>query len=209
MEMSALPPNVLVRIAELYDFWELKTLRLVNKEWRDAVGCAQIRLRPNKNLTGAQLTNVCSLFPRTSHLYLVSRNLTDASLDALQVVPHLTMLFLWCNQSITAAGFAHLALLGCLKTLNLVNCDSLFSWSASISSFSGLTWLCVHGTLASLPEEIRILTALKSLFVDSEYLKEIPAGIGSLASLSRLVIVSLASPSMLVIKAKGGSQLRY
>lgn len=210
MEMADLPSNVLVRIAELCDTWDLKNLRLVSKEWHDAVGCAQICLQPTKGITGPQLSKLCSLFPRASQLSLYrSENLADTSLEVLQAFPHLAHVFFWYCNWLTPAGIAHLAPLTGLKTLVLASCESLTSLPdnvsaltslyslkiagcgalsslpESISALTGLGDLDVSSPLTSLPEGIQFLTALEHLSVQSFPLRSIPAGIGCLFSLKR------------------------
>lgn len=190
MEMSALPPDVLIRIAELVQQEDLLNLRLACKAWRSAVGSAQVALTHWKHLTDAKLALACSSFPRTTSLHISSGgNLSDSSLENLQTLSQsLIQLCISSCYWLTPDGVAQLATLTRLKVL-ILDCCSLSGLPENISSLRSLEVLKLPNCLriSSLPNSISALTALREFSGNDVPLVSLPEGIqfwGALETLS-------------------------
>lgn len=151
-----------------------------------------MRLRPSKGITGAQLINLTSLFPRTSQLLLMgSESLADSRLVAIQAFSHLTHVFFWECNWLTDVGIAHLAPLSCLEVLTLAKCKSLSGRLPDcISTLTALKVLKISACdyISSLPESIRALTALSEIELVSASFHHLPEGIQYLTALKKVTV---------------------
>lgn len=200
MNMLALPPNVMARIAELADFKDLRNLRLVSKDWCDAVGYAQVRVRVRKDLAHARLPELCSTFWRATALNIRRcQNLEGAAgLVALHSLSQsLTELNVSKNDWLLEHDVALLAPLVRLNTLDLSHSKALSGLPESISMLTALRVLNLRycPLLLTLPEGIpEILAGLRHLNMSGcSSLVSLPDAISGLRGLQVLALAGCKS----------------
>lgn len=125
--MAALPDDVLTKIAELVEPEDIPNLRLANKMWCRVARQVTIILHPQQELTGLQLTALCTSFQRITRLTLSEDfTLSNNSLRALQGLSQsLTELRITDCNWLSWAGVANLAPLSLLETLDLSHSQAL------------------------------------------------------------------------------------
>lgn len=236
MSMAALPPNVMARIAELADTKDLQNLRLVSKEWCDAVGYAQVRVRPRTDLARAQLPVLCSTFWRATALdmsgcrlledaaCLVALHSLSQSLTELDVskkdwlsdrgvallVPLIHLEILDLSDSKALSGLPDsIGMLTALRVLHLRCCPLLRVSLPGMQLLPGLKELNLSGCINSviLPDAISGLTALNVLVLEGcKSLLTLPESISCLAFLQRL---NMSGCERLLFLPESMSELHY
>lgn len=140
MTLADLPDDVLTKIAELVEPEDIPNLRLANKMWCRVVRQVNVIMHPQQELTGPQLTALCTSFQRITQLTISEDfTLSNSSLRALKGLSQsLIELRITDCSWLSWAGVANLAPLTLLETLDLSNSHALLELPGENSSLEYL-----------------------------------------------------------------------
>lgn len=199
--MEQLPLDILVQIVETSNPYDHGNIRLACKILRDAVEGAAVRLRPRGELTGAQLVQLSSKFPRAVILQLESYRLQPteprgiARMDTVvaavpEILLNLPLLesLVLCFDNLTELP-ACITNLTMLRVLDLGGCSSLNSLPEAMNAFVRLVHLDIEccWRLRGLPEALWGLRTLETMNLEcSTNLTSMPEAVGQLTRLQTL-----------------------